>query len=100
LNENGFDPKIFLEISKYLESTNELTNVDHMKLTCSLGEWSGRHGEYILETLKNLYESTTYMPEYMGISKSDYQRLIADFDEQCNQNKSYLEVHRYIAKKI
>ncbi|CAG8637240.1 20905_t:CDS:2, partial [Racocetra persica] len=82
LKENGFDPMIFLEISKYFKSTNELTNIKHLKLDISLGEWAGRYYEYTLDAVKQCYKSATYMPDYMGISQKDYQELIDDFDRQ------------------
>ncbi|CAG8722934.1 565_t:CDS:2, partial [Racocetra fulgida] len=80
--ENGFDPMIFLEISKYFKSTNELTNIEHIKMNVSLGEWAGRYNEYSLDSVKQFYKSATYMPDYMGISQKDYQELIDDFDKQ------------------
>ncbi|CAG8659110.1 12409_t:CDS:2 [Cetraspora pellucida] len=100
LKENGFDPMIFLEVSKCFESINELTNIEHMQLNMSLGGWAGRYYEYILDGVKQIYKSITYLPDYMGISQNDYQKLIDDFDRQCNQNHSYLETHRIFAKKV
>ncbi|CAG8747211.1 25346_t:CDS:2 [Dentiscutata erythropus] len=87
LKENGIVPKIFLEISKCIRSINELTNIEHRKLN-------------VLEAIQQFYESATYMADYMGISQSDYQKLIEDFDNQCNQNRTYLETHRFFAKKV
>ncbi|CAG8625137.1 18422_t:CDS:2 [Gigaspora margarita] len=100
LKENGLDPMIFLEISKCLKSINELTNIQHRKLSVSMGEWSGRYGEYVLDAIKQIFKSATYMPEFMGITQSDYQKLIDQFDEQCNQNHTYIEQHRFISKKV
>ncbi|CAG8713830.1 11559_t:CDS:2 [Gigaspora margarita] len=100
LKENGFDPMIFLEISKCLKSINELTNIEQKKLDVSIGGWAGRYGEFILESVKQFYGSATYMPDYMGISQNEYQKLIDAFDKQCNQNQSSLDIHRFIAKKV
>ncbi|CAG8717708.1 S-adenosyl-L-methionine-dependent methyltransferase [Gigaspora rosea] len=100
LKQNGFDPMIFLEISKCLKSINELTNIEHKKLDVSIGGWAGRYGEFVLESVKQFYGSATYMPDYMGISQNEYQKLIDGFDKQCNQNQSSLDIHRFIAKKV
>ncbi|CAG8592654.1 12248_t:CDS:2, partial [Gigaspora rosea] len=86
LKENGFDPMICLEISKCLKSINELTNIENKKLDVSIGGWAG-----IYESVKQFYRSATYMPDYMGISQTDYQELIDGFDKQCNQNHTSLD---------
>ncbi|CAG8647090.1 10969_t:CDS:2, partial [Dentiscutata heterogama] len=96
LKENGIEPMIFLEISKCIKSINELTNIEHRKLNESIGGWAGRGGECVLEAVQQVYESATYM----GISQSDYQKLIEDFDNQCNQNCTYIETHSFFAKKV
>ncbi|CAG8471835.1 4994_t:CDS:2 [Scutellospora calospora] len=95
--ENGFDPTIFLEIPKYLESIDELTNIECKKTVCPIGGRAGMHGEY---SIKTYYESITYLPDYMGISQNDYQKLLNDLDEEFNQNHSSTEVYKYFAKKI
>ncbi|KAF0527523.1 S-adenosyl-L-methionine-dependent methyltransferase [Gigaspora margarita] len=100
LKENGFDPMLFLEISKCLKSINELTNIEYKKVNVSLGGWAGRYGEYTLGAIKQFYEAATYMPDYMRISQSDYQKLIDEFDKQCTQNHTSLDIYRLIAKKV
>ncbi|CAG8480902.1 8908_t:CDS:2 [Scutellospora calospora] len=82
MKEKKFDPTIFLEIPKYLESNDELTNIEHKKTTCPIGGWGGLHGEYSLESAKTFYGSLTYLADNMGISQSDYQKLLDDLEEQ------------------
>ncbi|CAG8845843.1 30549_t:CDS:2, partial [Racocetra persica] len=91
--ENGFDPMIFLEISKCFKSISKLTNIEHKQINLSLGEWAGRYYEYTLDAVKQSYKAAAFLPEYMGISQNDYQELIDDFDRQCDQNHTYIELH-------
>ncbi|CAG8443444.1 11291_t:CDS:2 [Dentiscutata erythropus] len=100
VKENGFDPMIFLEISKCLKSISELTNIEQKKLCISMGGWAGRYNEYALEAVKQLFESATYMPNYMEITQSAYHELIDEFDKQCNENQSFMEIYRFVAKKV
>ncbi|CAG8519232.1 16806_t:CDS:2 [Dentiscutata heterogama] len=100
LKENGIDPMIFLDISKCIRSINELTNIEHRKLNEPIGGWAGRYGEHALKSIQQFYESATYIADYMGIYQGDYQKLIEDFDNQCNQNRTYVESHRFFAKRV
>ncbi|CAG8621116.1 11486_t:CDS:2 [Dentiscutata heterogama] len=92
-----YEPNLDL---KNLGSSMKAVQDAYKKLCVSMGGWAGRYSEYVLEAVKQFFVSATYMPNYMGITQSVYHELIDEFDKQCNQNQTFMEIYRFVAKKV
>lgn len=100
LTKSDIDCYIDNKFGRLLKDIGQLTNIKRFENTYPLGSWHGKLGEEALYISKPSWKVllNTYRKE-LKIRTKDIDSVLESLVEECNHNRSYTTIFRWIAMK-
>ncbi|CAG8663013.1 10138_t:CDS:2 [Dentiscutata erythropus] len=98
--KKGINLNINKMIPKFIDSINELGELEYINAEYPLGDWGGCLGKFAMTNIRKALEGIVYIPKHLGLSTKEYDDLITNYVKEANENRTVGFYHIYYARKI
>ncbi|RHZ83715.1 hypothetical protein Glove_88g31 [Diversispora epigaea] len=97
----SINPKICLQLQKWLSSSPQLHNFSFKEKSGPIGSWAGSIGELACQDFcGTLHALRPILTAQLNKNPVEYDEMVAEFGKECNENKTNFSHFRFFCQKL